>query len=270
VGNLGAKELLCAQLKHHEADETEQGNYREVVSAMGTWSPHSKSDSAVSRYDSIPSRPEPKTLRDESDGEGRASLSLSRQRNVQEELFRRTLSKSHLYFQNKEQEARQTTLITEYITLTVNVAREDFPSISADIPIKYSLEAAQSAWRQFLVDVRVALNIEFIEVILDKMDSSPVHRVMRLRPGGQCYVKQREDSAVLEVIVQGKLPEQISWPTTQGITRAKDDLQGLARRHGSRPQVENGRKSLQPQIPRQAQGCRHRRSCTHLQPPGST
>jgi len=135
-----------------------------------------------------------------------------------------------LYFHNKEQEQRQNTLITEYVTLTVNVAREDFPSISADIVVKYSTEAAQSSWHNFLVDVRVALNIEFIDVILDKMDLSPVHRVMRLRPGGQYYVKQREDSAVLEVIVQGKLPEQMSWPVTQGITKAKDDLM-LSRRN---------------------------------------
>ena len=183
-----------------------------------------KSDSAVSRYDSVPNRPEPATVRGTGDAEGRSSLTIERQREVQEEQYRRTLSLSHLYFLNKEQEQRQNTLITEYVTLTVNVAREDFPSISADIVVKYSTEAAQSAWHNFLVDVRVALNLEFIDVILDKMDFSPVHRVMRLRPGGQYYVKQREDSAVLEVIVDGKLPEQMSWPVTQGITKAKDDL----------------------------------------------
>ena len=41
---------------------------------------------------------------------------------------------------------------------------------------------------------------------------------------GQYFCRQREESAVLEVIQSGKQPEQVSWEVTRGINRAKDRL----------------------------------------------
>jgi len=189
-----------------------------------------KSASATTRYDNLPNVREPTHLMD-AGGEGRSSLTLDAQATVQLDMYRRTLDLSDLFFRNKEQESRQTKLVDDILHMTVNVAREDFPSISSDVPISYTLSAAQAAWRQFLVDTRVVLNLEFIEDILDKKDMAPVHRIQALRNGGQYFVKQREASAILEVIESGKLPQQLSWPVTQGINIAKDNLLESAKTH---------------------------------------
>lgn len=178
---------------------------------------------ATNRYDQIPNKPEPSKLFD-AGGEGRDGLTLEKQAEVQLNTYVRTLELSDLFFRNVEQETRQTRLVDDVISLTVSVAREDFPAVSADITIGYTQSAAQAAWRKFLVDVRVALNLEFIEDILDRMDLAPIHRIMRLRDGGQYFVKQREASAILEVIESGKLPQQVSWSVTQGINIAKENL----------------------------------------------
>ena len=37
-------------------------------------------------------------------------------------------------------------------------------------------------------------------------------------------MRQREASAIMEVIQSGKLPEQVSWQVTSGINTAKDNL----------------------------------------------
>lgn len=139
-------------------------------------------------------------------------------------MYRRTLGVSSLFVENLAQEVRQTQLTDDTLHITVNVAREDFPAISADIKIAYRQSAAQAGWRTFLVDVRMALNLEFIESILDRMDLAPVNRVVSLRDKGTYFVKQREASAILEVIESGKLPQQISWAVTEGINIAKDNL----------------------------------------------
>jgi len=182
-----------------------------------------KSQSATTRYDIIPNVPEPPKVFD-AGGEGRETLTLVAQSRVQAAMYERTLDLSDLFYRNKEQEQRQTMIVDEVRRITVNVAREDFPAIAAEIPVAYTTSAGQAAWRQFLVDVRVALNLEFIEDILDRMDSAPVHRVLGLRDGGQYFVKQREASAILEVIQTGKLPLQVSWPVTMGINLAKENL----------------------------------------------
>ena len=179
---------------------------------------------ASTRYDSIHNSAEPDRVYETASGRGRAGLTFAAQHASQEDMYSRTLGVSSLFVENLAQEVRQTKLRDETLYLRVNVAREDFPATSADIKISYRQSAAQAAWRVFLVDVRVALKIEFVESILDRMDLAPVNRVVSLRDGGQYYVKQREASAILEVIESGKLPQQVSWAITEGINIAKDNL----------------------------------------------
>ena len=56
-------------------------------------------------------------------------------------MYRRSLEPGQLTQYLREQELRQTKLVEEMVTLTVNVAREDFPSVAADITIKYPVSA---------------------------------------------------------------------------------------------------------------------------------
>jgi len=48
-----------------------------------------------------------------------------------------------------EQEKRQTTIKEKVVTIKVQVAREDFPSVAGDVEISYLPSAAQGAWRYF-------------------------------------------------------------------------------------------------------------------------
>ena len=178
---------------------------------------------ASTRYDSIKNNPEPAKIYDAA-GAGRAGLTFEKQGEAQLEIYKRTLTVSSLFIENLAQELRQTQLRDETLHLTVSVAREDFPSVSADVKITYLQSAMQAAWRVFLVDVRLALKVDFIESILDRMDLAPINRLVSLRDGGQYFCKQREASAILEVIESGKLPQQVSWPITQGINVAKSNL----------------------------------------------
>ena len=68
------------------------------------------------------------------------------------------------------------------------------------------------------------LDVEFVDSIVDRKDGAPVNRMLGLRNGGQYFLRQREASAIMEVIQSGKLPEQVSWPVTSGINIAKDNL----------------------------------------------
>lgn len=56
-----------------------------------------------------------------------------------------------------------------------------------------------------LVDIRVKLNLEFIECMIDRMDGSTVNRTQRLRNKGLYFVRQREASAILESIYTGNI-----------------------------------------------------------------
>jgi len=67
----------------------------------------------------------------------------------QEAAFTRSLpryTESSVY----EQEKRQTTIKEKVVTIKVQVAREDFPSVAGDVEISYLPSAAQGAWRYFL------------------------------------------------------------------------------------------------------------------------
>lgn len=122
------------------------------------------------------------------------------------------------------QEARQVTIVDQPITIHINVAREDFPDITARIEVTYLKSASSQAWAQLLKDVCTSLKIDFIHSILDRVDKSPVHRIPRLRPGGDYLVRQRETSAILEVINTGRTPMEVSWGITMDINDVKQSL----------------------------------------------
>ena len=178
----------------------------------------------VNRYDLIKNNMEAPKVYDAGGGAGYTGLTTEVMAEEQLNMYKRTLSSNVLKDENIIQEVRQTKIVTVYQTIIVNVRREDFPSISADIPVKYSNEALQAAWGQFIVDLRVALSVEFVDSIIDRKDMAPVNRILGLRDGGQYFVRQREDSAILEVIQSGNNPEQTSWKVTESINVAKDRL----------------------------------------------
>ena len=79
----------------------------------------------------------------------------------------------------------------------------------------------QIIFYNFHQEVRRILKLEFVDSIYDKIDNSPVHRILRLQHGGSYLVRQREESSVLEVLYTGNTPTQISWPITKVINTAK-------------------------------------------------
>ena len=157
-------------------------------------------------------------------GSGFEGLTFDNLKEEQENMYMRTLSTTVLEDANVEQELRQLEIADEYITYIVNISREDFPSKSADLEVRFTPKALQAAWAQFLVDARVALDVEFVDTIVDRKDGAPVNRMLGLRNGGQYFLRQREASAIMEVIQSGALPEQVSWKVTSGINIAKDKL----------------------------------------------
>jgi len=183
-----------------------------------------KAQGKVNRYDLIKVNNEAPKIYDAGGGSGPVGLTMDVMGESQLSQFKRTMTSTVLEDENIKQEDRQTKLVTQYTTITVNVRREDFPSITADVPVRYTTEALQAAWGQFVTDLRVALNVEFVDSILDRKDMAPVNRILGLRDGGQYFVRQREESAVLEVIQSGNNPEQTSWKVTESINLAKERL----------------------------------------------
>ena len=187
----------------------------------------------VTRYDAIKNNEPSATLRDAGGGNaetgepglGWQELKMEPLADEQLAMFKRSaLTATILDEDNREQEVRQTNIVVEYTDITVNMRREDFPSISADVPVRFTDEALQAAWGTFLFDVRKALNVEFVDTIVDRRDMAPVNRILELRDKGQYFVRQREESAILEVIQSGKEPEQTSWKVTESINNAKTRL----------------------------------------------
>lgn len=130
-----------------------------------------------------------------------------------------------------EQESRQLLLKEVPISITVHVSREDYVHVASTISLTFYPSAAQAGWTKFLSEVRVKLNIEFIDSIYDKFDKSPVHRTLTLKDGGYYIVRQREESAVLEVLNTGKAPAVVTWPITKFINAAKESLADLDTSH---------------------------------------
>lgn len=140
-------------------------------------------------------------------------------------MYERTLNQlSDFQMAHLAQEKRQLTVVDQPISMFINVSREDFPDVTARVDIVYVQSASSQAWAKLLKDVCTKLKIDFIHSILDRVDKSPVHRILRLRPGGDYLARQRETSAILEVINTGKTPVDVSWDITMDINDVKNSL----------------------------------------------
>lgn len=127
-----------------------------------------------------------------------------------------------------EQEMRQVSLYEEYRTITVSIAREDYPNIQNEITFNYLYSAAQKYWNIFLTLVREKLRIDFIDSIYEKDSLTPIHTIIRLQPNGSYLVRQREESSILELIHTGIRPGKIVWPITKEINSSKQRLHELS------------------------------------------
>jgi hypothetical protein len=144
-----------------------------------------------------------------------------------EERFKQSL----MNYQNTyeyQQETRQISLHEEYRTISVHIAREDYPNIHDHITIDYLYSAAQKYWNIFLNLVREKLELDFVDSIYEKHTLTPIHTILRLQPGGSYLVRQREESSILELIRTGVRPGKIVWPITKDINSSKQRLHELA------------------------------------------
>jgi len=158
-------------------------------------------------------------------GAGRQNINFETLAAGQSTMYERTLNQlSDFQMAHLAQEKRQLTVVDPPISMYINVSREDFPDVTARIDIVYVKSASSQAWANLLKDVCTKLKIDFIHSILDRVDKSPVHRILRLRPGGDYLARQRETSAILEVINTGKTPVDVSWDITMDINDVKNNL----------------------------------------------
>lgn len=165
------------------------------------------------------------SVRDAGGGPGKKRLHFHVLNETQTEMFKKTLEPTPLELLNIEQERRQINTLITYIDLKVNVAREDFPSVNADITLRFQPYQATQAWKKFIADISIAIGLEFIDCIVDRKDGSPVHRAMRLRNGGNYFARQRESSSILEILVTSEPPVQYIWEVTKDIAKVKEELE---------------------------------------------
>jgi len=165
------------------------------------------------------------TFYDAGGGMGRSGLSFGALQCAQDRMFGRTIHQlSGHDIRNRDQELRQLIDLEGSITIHVTIAREDFPAVSAVFKVTYIPSNSQLAWNKLLDDVVKRLKVDFIYSIVDRNDKSPVSRVLRLRDGGEYYVRQREASAILDVLNTGNTPVEVSWDITMHIDNVKKDL----------------------------------------------
>lgn len=157
-------------------------------------------------------------------GSGRAGLIREELAPKQLDMFKRTITESPYAIENVKQEMRQLSVVEKMETIVVNVAREDFPQINADITVKYLPSTAQASWRQFVRDITVTLDMQFMSDIVERTDHRPVHAILRLKHGAQYLVRQREEAAVLEAIYTGVTPTVVTYPVIQEINTAIEEL----------------------------------------------
>lgn len=127
------------------------------------------------------------------------------------------------------QELRQISMVEKSIKLTVTVVREDIPSIQGIISLTYKKSSSQEAWGLFIRDVRAALDLDYIDCIMDIIDKSPVYMVDRLIPFATYLARQTEDSALMDALNDGGVPLTPSWQSVADIALVKQDL--LLSRH---------------------------------------
>ena len=180
---------------------------------------------AVNKYSHLPDAP-PVTIYNAGGGSGKGDLKFSTLARGQYDMYMRTIDRlSDREQAYREQELRQVTVVDKPEKIKITVSREDFPAISAEFDVIFVKTAAQQAWAKLLREVCLKLNLQFIEIILDRYDKSPVFRIMSLRAGGEYLARQRESSAILEVINTGVTPAEISWPITKDINNVKRNLE---------------------------------------------
>jgi hypothetical protein len=160
-----------------------------------------------------------------SGGKGLEFLTFDNLAKQQWEMFGRTVtlhSSSRLNY--LQQEKRQTKLADEIRKIKVSICREDFPTMKAFIDIEFTPSAAQQAWEPFLSQICKKLGVEFIYSIIERGDKAPIFRILNLKDGGDYLVRQRESSAVLEVLNSSVPPVENSWESTKDIVEVKQDL----------------------------------------------
>ena len=148
------------------------------------------------------------------------------------------------YYDNteaKQQELRQTLLVEEDIIWEVHLAREDFPDIKCDVTLTFKMSSAQTAWLPLMSEVRKKLGLEFIYVIVEREDLTPVYNILSMQHDGEYLVRQRESSAVLETIISRKVPQSISWPITQFVNSAQAELDFV---ETTKPKLDSRVKSI--------------------------
>jgi hypothetical protein len=130
-----------------------------------------------------------------------------------------------LTIKNAQQELRQLQVKEPLKKITVQVCREDFPLIRGFVDVEFYPSAPQQVWSKFISDVCKTLKLQFVDSILERGDKAYVNRIMRLKDGADYLVRQRENSAVLEVLNTGIQPMDNSWEITNHIISAKRDIE---------------------------------------------
>lgn len=170
----------------------------------------------------IPLQPK---IYDAGGGQGNKTLTFDNLSKGQQDMFLRSIHKESDYqIAVRGQENRQLLVLDKEVILTVHIVREDFPEINTDILVTYTRSTMQQSWYQLLRNICKELKIDFVFCVVDRLDKSPVSTVKRLRDKGEYAVRQRESSAILEVIQTGLPPVEISWPITKDINSAKQSL----------------------------------------------
>eukprot|EP01039_Chlorochromonas_danica_P009777 gene9777-10812_t len=182
------------------------------------------------------------TVYDAGGGAGVERLNFESISSSQMQMYRRTIGNLSADMErNAAQELRQLQISEPLVRIVVQVRREDFPTIKGGIEVTYYPSAAQQVWTKFLSDICKTLKIEFVECVLERGDKAPISRILRLRDGGDYLVRQRENSAVLEVLNSGETPIDSSWIITDRIVSAKKELE---RSFQSLPEVHRRIKQL--------------------------
>jgi hypothetical protein len=160
-----------------------------------------------------------------SDGLGVANLTLNNIQKKQFEMFRRTIDQqAPRQIEDRLREKRQISIVEPTSHIHITICREDFPDIKTAIDIEYVPSSSQKAWEPLLATICKRLKIEFIDSIIERGDKAPIYRIARFKDGGDYLVRQRESSAILEVLNSSIPPIENSWESTRDIVEVKADL----------------------------------------------
>jgi hypothetical protein len=160
-----------------------------------------------------------------SSGLGIENLTLNNIQSKQFEMFRRTIDQqAPRQIEDRLREKRQISIVEPTLKIQITICREDFPDIKTAIDIEYVPSSSQKAWEPLLSTICKRLKIEFIDSIIERGDKAPIYRIARFKDGGDYLVRQRESSAILEVLNSSIPPIENSWESTRDIVEVKADL----------------------------------------------